>query len=241
MRVTRRDKKKATSAFASAVAAHGGSLWVDADDVAHLAGTAIASWPSRVGNSPAQGIGAQQPVVSRTDRVVRFDGIDDVMTVDIAVSATEKATVLWFAQNQAGSGAVLELTTAWFTNNGLSAGIDASSNALAGIGAAILADRVSRTANTVAQSRIACGEALNRTPNPGTIDMMDNNGVVTNAYVNQGNPVGNFANATSYIGSRNGGAPRLAGGICSILVLRELLDLSQIHSLMAQFRRSWSF
>lgn len=241
MRVTRRDKKKATSAFASAVAAHSGSLWLDADDVAQSAGGTILSWPSRVGNSPAQANAAQRPLVSKTDRVVTFDGIDDVMTVDIAVNATEKATVLWFAQNQATTGAVIELTSAWFTSSGLFAGIDASTSALAGIGGAIITDRVSRAGSPIASSRIGCGEALNRTPNPGTIDMIDNNGIVTNAYINQGNTTGSFASGTSYIGSRNGGVPRLTGGICSILVLRELLTVTQMHSLVSQFRRSWRF
>lgn len=241
MRVTRRDKKKATAAFASAVVAHDGCLWIDADDVAQSAGSAIASWPSRVGNSPAQGVGAQQPIASKQDRVVRFDGIDDVMTVNLAVNTVEKVTVLWFAQNQATTGAVIELTSAWFTSSGLFAGIDASTSALAGIGGALITDRVSRAGSPIASSRIGCGEALNRTPNPGTIDMIDNNGRVTNAYINQGNTTGSFASGTSYIGSRNGGAPRLAGGICSILVLRELLTVTQMHSLVSQFRRSWRF
>lgn len=240
MRVTRRDKKKATAAFASAVVAHDGSLWIDADDVAHLAGTALSSWPSRIGNSPAQGTVAQQPLVAKTKRAVVFDGVDDLMTVNVAVNGVEQATILWFCDNQAAAGVVIELTSTWWQSNGFAAGIN-TSNAGTGVGASVITQRVEKSGSAIAGARVGCAQAMNRTPNPGTIDIIDSNGPVTTAYSNQGNPTGNFASGTSYIGSRNGNAPRFASGICSILVLRELLTVTQMHSLVSQFRRSWRF
>lgn len=240
MRATRRDKKKATAAFASAAVAHDASLWLDADDVAHLQGTTLASWPSRFGNSPTQGVVAQQPLVAKNKRAVVFDGLDDVMSVDAAVNGVEQATVLWFCDNQATSGTVITLTTSWWDSNGFNAGIG-SSNVVTGIGAASLSQRVSRNGDAIAQARIGCAQAMNRTPNPGVVELIDNNGRVTTPYFNQGNPTGSFANATSYIGSRDGVIPKLAGGICSILVLRTLLSVSQMHSLIMQFRRGWRF
>jgi hypothetical protein len=242
MRPTRRDRKKANACISSGMRQFDGSQWLEASDLAALAGGTVTTWTARQGVSPTQGAAAKRPTMNGSTGCVVFDGVDDCLVGDCGVGGSPTATCIVFAEKiTSGAGAViLEHTTQHYDRDGLMmAQLNASNANWQSIGSTTLS-----TYRNSEQSapRGVNGGAMNRTPNPDTILSIYNGGIDDGAYGRQVDSTGNFAASSSYIGSRNNGASlRFNKGIACILVFRELLNYEQMCAVAAKYRKVWRF
>jgi len=219
-----------------------GSQWLDAADLAALAGGNVTTWTARQGVSPTQGSAAKRPTMNASRRAVVFDGVDDCLVGDCAVAGFEKATALVFAEKgtQSSFGILLETTTAAFNQNGLQIyQNDPPHENLQATGSATLS---TFRKGLISSPRGVNGGACNRTANPDTIESIWNGGIDATPYGRQVDSTGGFKAGSTYYGSRNnGGSNRFNAGIACILVFRSLLTYEQMCAVAAKYRKVWRF
>jgi hypothetical protein len=219
-----------------------GSQWLDAADVAALAGGNVTTWTARQGVSPTQGSAAKRPTMNGSRKVVVFDGIDDCLVGDCGVTGYAQATAIIFLErgSQLGPGIVLETTTASFNQNGLQFYQEAApfQNSQS-IGSATLSTfRKGKESGP----RSVNGGACNRAANPDTIESIWNGGIDDTPYGRQVNSTGGFGAGSTYYGSRyNGTAYPYSGGIACVLVFRSLLTYEQMCAVASKYRKVWRF
>lgn len=242
MRPTRRDRKKANACISSGMRQFDGSQWLDAADLAALAGGDVTTWTARQGVSPTQGTATKRPTMNGSRRAVVFDGVDDCLIGDCGVTGYEKATVLVFAERgtMATLGVLIEHTAASYNQNGLQLHQSATvAQNMQAIGSATLS---TYRQGLISSPRGVNGGALDRTANPDTIESIWNGGIDATPYGRQVDSTGGFGAGSTFFGSQNNAALyRFNAGIACILVFRSLLTYEQMCAVAAKYRKVWRF
>jgi hypothetical protein len=232
--------KAADLALASAVGEHGVIGWFSVEDLSHLGnGDAVAEWPSRMGGIKLEQTDAgKRPEMALTGfnggPCVTFDNTSQgMLALHTGGVPSEKvsAIAVFYSDTSSGESCVTEYTGNVYNNRGfrlilkdgerrVALGADSGRSFVQG------GDDVSEIKTIIAMRG-------DRSTNPDTLNMWDQQGLVTPTSSFFTNGSGDHESAYLYVGNRgNTGSLQLNGGIKELIVLAGYVDDNDMRLLL---------
>lgn len=234
------EAKAADLALASAVGEHGIIGWFSVEDLSHLGdGDAVAEWPSRMGGIKLEQTDAgKRPQMALTrfngGPCVAFDNTSQgMLALHQSGVPSEKvsAIAVFYSDTSSGESCVTEYTGNVYNNRGfrlilkdgdrrVELGADSSRSYVEG------GDNASEIKTVMAMRG-------DRSTNPDTLNLWDQQGLVTptSSFFTDGS--GDHESAYLYVGNRgNIGSLQLNGGIKELIVLAGYVSDNDMHHLL---------
>lgn len=232
--------KAADLALASAMGEHGVIGWFSVEDLSHLGdGDAVAEWPSRMGGIKLEQTDpAKRPAMSMTN----FNGGPCVMFANVyegmlalhtggVPSEKVSAIAVFYSESGTGEVCITEYTGNVYNNRGfrlilkdgdrrVELGADSGRSYVEG-------------GDNAAQIKTVIGMRGDRSTSPDTLDMWDQQGLVTPTSSSFTDGSGDHESAYLYVGNRgNTGSFQLHGGIKELIILSGYVSDNDMHHLL---------